>query len=613
MHIWSIKIKTAFSLGLNNILNVVIYRLSLKVGLHKACRLEHSLPKGPYFNKVNLKPKNLETRNDWKLTGSLFGHIFFNLENDIPNWHKNLISNRNLNTPLKKWWKILDFDESVGDIKIIWDLSRMSWLLPFAQRARNGDEFSFKRINQWLSDWCINNPSFYGSNWKCGQEASIRVIHLACATLILNQEKSSREQLLELVYIHLKRIESTISYAIAQDNNHGTSEAAALFIGGSWLLANGYDYGEDFERKGRYYLEERAKRLIGEDGSFSQYSLNYHRLMLDTYSFAEVWRLKMDLPRFSDQLYERLVSATNWLYQIISPKSGHGPNIGANDGSIIIQLTNSEYKDFRPTVQLSMALFNEERAYLEEGLWNLQLQWLDIEGRHKASKVKDYFESSNGGFSFLNKGKARAVFRYPNFKFRPAQSDLLHLDLWIEEKNIFRDAGTYSYNSVPDLSKYFSGVQGHNTIQFDDRDQMIKLSRFLFGGWLKTIQYNPITEITDGLKNKAGYIDNWGSKHIREVSLTSSSCRVIDEVSGFRKKAILRWRLLPGNWEIEKVKNKIFLKNSNYIIDIESSSKIKRFQLVKGWQSDSYLHKKEIKVLEIEIQKKGTIISNLYW
>ena len=79
MHIWFIKIKTAFSLGLYNILNVVIYRLSLKVGLHKACRLQHSLPKGPYFNKVNLKPKNLETRNDWKLTGSLFGHIFFNL------------------------------------------------------------------------------------------------------------------------------------------------------------------------------------------------------------------------------------------------------------------------------------------------------------------------------------------------------------------------------------------------------------------------------------------------------------------------------------------------------------------------------------------------------
>ena len=66
---------------------------------------------------------------------------------------------------------------------------------------------------------------------------------------------------MELVYIHLKRIESTISYAIAQDNNHGTSEAAALFIGGSWLLANGYDYGEDFEERADIILKKEPRDL----------------------------------------------------------------------------------------------------------------------------------------------------------------------------------------------------------------------------------------------------------------------------------------------------------------------------------------------------------------
>ena len=42
-----------------------------------------------------------------------------------------------------------------------------------------------------------------------------------------------------MITLHLVRIAATLPYAIAQDNNHGTSEAAALFIGGAWLDATG--------------------------------------------------------------------------------------------------------------------------------------------------------------------------------------------------------------------------------------------------------------------------------------------------------------------------------------------------------------------------------------
>ena len=75
---------------------------------------------------------------------------------------------------------------------------------------------------------------------------------------------------------HLRRIAPTIRYAIAQDNNHGTSEAAALFIGGTWLALLGEPAGRRWAVRGRRWLEDRAGRLIGVDGSFSQYSLNYH-------------------------------------------------------------------------------------------------------------------------------------------------------------------------------------------------------------------------------------------------------------------------------------------------------------------------------------------------
>src|SRR3546814_4964922 len=78
-----------------------------------------------------------------------------------------------------------------------------------------------------------------------------------------------------------------MSYAVAQANNHATSEAAALFIGGSWLAANGSRAGESLVRRGRQHLEKQVARLVEEDGSFSQYSLNYHRVLLDTLSIVE--------------------------------------------------------------------------------------------------------------------------------------------------------------------------------------------------------------------------------------------------------------------------------------------------------------------------------------
>jgi len=148
--------------------------------------------------------------------------------------------------------------------------------------------------------------------------------------------------LIELVTLHLRRIEPTLSYAIAQNNNHATSEAAALFIGGSWLDKLGHAEGRHWQRTGTRLLDDGARRLIAHDGSFSQYSVNYHRLMLDTLSLSEVWRRCWDLPLFSDEFYSRAASASAWLRTMVDPATGDAPNIGGNDGANLLQLTDAD-------------------------------------------------------------------------------------------------------------------------------------------------------------------------------------------------------------------------------------------------------------------------------
>ncbi len=485
----------------------------------------------------------------------------------------------------------------------------MDWVLALAQRARQGEQAGLDRLNHWLNDWCNANLPYHGPNWKCGQEASLRVMHLAMAAVVLGQTHDTSPALCDLVHTHLQRIAPTVQYAMAQDNNHGTSEAAALFIGGSWLAAHSRSEGEGWRRQGRRWLEDRAARLIGPQGTFSQYSVNYHRVMLDTFAMAEVWRRQLGEPAFSENWYAGAAAATQWLYTMVDPANGDAPNVGANDGARLLQLTDSPYRDHRPTVQLAMALFRKRRAYAQDGPWNDSLRWLGIDVPAEIAEAPGSLMADDGGFAMLRRGPAFALLRFPRFRFRPSQADALHVDFWLDGLNILRDAGTFSYNTDPQWLKYFGGTSGHNTVQFDDRDQMPRLGRFLLGDWLKTSFLEPLSEDVEGITMAAGYRDGQGAMHRRRIRLEASCLRVEDEVSGFREKAVLRWRMAPGPWRLDGAK----VHNGKYTLSVESDAEVARLALVEGFESRHYMEKTSLPVLEVEVRKPCKLVTCFRW
>lgn len=209
-----------------------------------------------------------------------------------------------------------------------------------------------------------------------------------------------------------------------------------------------------------------------------------------------------------------------------------------------------------------------------------------------------------------------AMLRYPRFRFRPSQADALHLDLWVGGDNLLRDAGTYSYNTEQQWIDYFGGTASHNTVQFDDRDQMPRLSRFLFGDWLKTNYLVPLEAGRGLVSFGAGYRDSEGASHRRRVSLSSTQLRVIDEVEGFTHKAVLRWRLMPGEWHLEKTLDGARLTRTEGIaatLKVSTSVQVIRCELVQGWESRHYLEKTGVPVLEIEIQRPGILTTEFDW
>ena len=624
------KASTAIALGLPNIVRAVIYRISVKLGLNPICRLQAAVPGGPFFATPALPPVSAPPVASWQSSALLFGHWPFPVSIGPPDWLANPLNGRRVTQPERAWWQIPDFDTDVGDIKLIWELSRMDWVLAFAQHARNGDSEALHRFNDWLADWCLHNPPYRGPNWKCGQEASIRVMHLAMAAMILGQVQQPTTGLRDLVRLHLQRIAPTVQYAMAQDNNHGTSEAAALFIGGSWLVALGIAEGDRWQQSGRKWLENRAARLIGADGSFSQHSLNYHRVILDTFCMAEVWRKYLDLPAFSALWLTRALAATQWLHHMVNPMNGDGPNVGANDGARFLQLTDTAYRDYRPSVQLGMSLLADQCAYAENGSWNHPLQWLGLPIPKTQALRPGNLVADDGGFAILRRGAAIVMLRYPRFRFRPGQADALHLDLWSDGENLLRDAGSYSYNTAPEWLNYFAGTASHNTVQFDDRDQMPRLSRFLFGDWLKTSFLNPLTEDAQATCFGAGYSDRKRASHHRCVSLADSYLRVRDDVAGFRNSAVLRWRLMPGDWYLERCSDSsLRVQRGNpdgmdrhvgpphneetHVLAVQTTIPIVRCEIVQGWESRHYLEKTPVPVLEIEVKQPGTLTTEYRW
>lgn len=594
------RARTLWGLGPLNLAQVLAYRLALKAGVHPVQRLVGpDIPAGPFFAPSSQSDRPAHPREQWRNEGLSFGCHRYPIGDTPPDWFSDPVSGAGSRTDprvLSNWWSVPDFGEH--DIKLTWELSRFDWALAFAQHVRTGEPSAAIRLERWTADWVHSNPPYRGANWKCAQEASIRLLHLALTARLLASEKLITPAMQALIEAHVRRIRPTLAYARAQDNNHATSEAAALFVAGAWFHLAGLPAGAAWIREGRKLLERAVGRLFADDGSFSQYSVTYHRLALDTLSLAETWRRAARLDPFANRIIQRARAATEWLRAMVDPESGDAPNVGANDGANLLPLTDTDYRDFRPSVQLASALFLNARAY-PPGPWDAQLDWLGVARPTVCSAPPDRMVFDDGGYAVLRHGGSFAVLRYPRFRFRPSQCDALHVDFWSAGSNLLRDGGSYGYNTDASWIDYFNGVRSHNTIEFDDAPQMPRLSRFLLGDWLETEER--------GLEPSgfaAQYRHLLGWTHRRHIAL-SDSLVVTDRIDGFRNSAVLRWRLLPGDWRLDGQGATL----GQHRLTVTADMPIVAMSIERGWESRYYQRRTELPVLEVRFANPGTIVS----
>ena len=492
----------------------------------------------------------------------------------------------------KHWTEIEDYVKESGDIKYVWEKSRFAFLYDFIRYDQTTGENHAQFVLSQILDWIVKNPLNYGPNYKCSQEISLRVLNWIFALYYYKDSPLLTEKRFALImasiYGQMKHVRANINFSrIAVRNNHAITETLTLYIVG--LLFPSFKEAAEWKRSGKKWFEEEILYQIAEDGTYLQYSMNYHRVVVQLLTWA-ICLADKNNERFSEIVYQRAYASVNFLYQCQDEVTGFLPNYGSNDGALFFKLNDNDYRDYRPQLDALHYLLTGENLYdkeYEDRMWYASGWSMN---RTKFSRIRKKYGlvsfEEGGYFLFREKGSFTFI-RCGRYKKRPAQADNLHVDVWYDGENILLDGGSYKYNASDEDLKYFMGTESHNTVMLGAKDQMLKGQRFIWYNWTQACK-------TVMKEEKDCFI------FMGEVkAFTYIGKRII------HRRRIIKWKG-KAIWEIEDtIANKPDVLPVRQLwhtlsenIQISSDGGLQ--QDFSGWYSSYYGYKQDCKQIEIQ-------------
>ncbi len=558
-----------------------------------------------------------------------FSHQF-NQVGFPPNWHKDPLSGIELDS--KKHWSKYSDDADL-DIKFIWEANRFSFVYTIVRAyTATHDEKYAEAFWQLTESWAESNPPNTGPNWMDGQELALRLMAWTFGLYGFTQSPASTPQRLAqltvLIASHAERIYKNTSFAISTHGNHSITEALGLWTTG--LLFPELKHADKYLAFGYISLEREARAQIFSDGTYSMYSLNYHRFILHIYLYAMRLGEISNFP-LSTHLQNLIAKSLEYLSHLIDPQTGQMPVYGSNDGALVLPLNNCDFIDYRPLLQLGWYITKKE-FLLNPGPWDEDIFWLcgvdslssrsipERDKRERVSKeqVREKYPSSfpQGGTYLLHSSNSHALLRCTDFRARPSHADQLHMDLWIHGHNLAVDAGTYLYSGPGVWRNGLAHTSVHNTVTVDNKDQMTMASRFTWMNWSKGRVLKHDKDLWQGEHD--GYRP---VSHRRTVmALEDDHWLVIDDlVANEPHQYTLHWLLSDGEYGIRKPASGFGLwlePSTSKLVDSKFNIQMGLFDgngifslvradanSVRGWRSRYYGHKEPAISVMLEVNQ----------
>lgn len=585
------------------------------------------------YRKANLAVREADRLLDGEL--KYFSHQFHQV-GFPPNWHKDPLSGIELDAA-KHWSQISDDpviaasgkpgeaaptnEETASakpalqrhiDIKYIWEPNRFAFVYTLVRAyAATGDEKYAAAFWRLIEDWAEHNPPNTGPNWMDGQEIALRLMAWTFGFYAFIRSTSATPehiaQFTQLVAAQSERIHANIGYAVSTRSNHTVSEAFGLWMVG--LLFPELKRAETYLSLGKRLLEREAARQIFPDGSYSMYSLNYHRFILHIYLYA-IRLGELNHTPFSNSLYSSVSSSVEYLSRLINPETGEMPVYGSNDGALVLPLNDCDFTDFRPLLQLG-SIVAMGKPMFDSGDWDEDVVWLcgiePLSQRARAPESRARESFPHGGTYLLRNANSRAFIRCTNFKSRPSHADQLHMDLWMRGLNIACDAGTYLYSGEGHWRNGLARTAVHNTVTVDGKDQMTLVSRFTWANWAKGWVLDHTDDFWQGEHD--GYQP---VRHRRTVmALEGDRWLVIDDLKANEPhRYTLHWLL--NDAPFTQNKNSLLLNHEagTYKIQTGLFNGEGKFTILRadlnstyGWRSRYYAHKEPAISLLLEARQ----------
>lgn len=391
-----------------------------------------------------------------------------------------------------------------SDVKTVWELSRMQWLIPCGQAyLLTGEERYAEIAREVIDSWILANPYAMSVNWGVTMEPAMRILvwswlFYACGRSKSWTDEGFRAKFLSSMFLHATFAERFIERGDI-NGNHFTADASALVVAGTF-----FGRGQDANRwlcNGIAELEQEMPRQVSVEGVNFEASVAYHRLVAELFLIAAAYARTAG-HEMSKEFKHRLAAMGHFTAAYVR-KDGSSPLWGDADDARSIPFGPEHVMDHRYLPGL-IGLFLDDMELIDaisappiEAWW-----WFGPEGAKRLPGTQGFLEKSprsiafeKSGYFILRDERVHAFIDAAPIGLAGrgghGHNDILSFELAIDGVTLVSDAGSFVYTADFKERNAFRSGYAHNTPMIDGQEQ----NRFYGPEMLWTLQYDAKPEV----------------------------------------------------------------------------------------------------------------------
>jgi uncharacterized heparinase superfamily protein len=437
----------------------------------------------------------------------------------LPSWHHEPFTGTEL--PLQYCFDVgYRHGASAGEVRLVWELNRLLWLLPpVAQAVLDADESLAATCNGVVDDWMAANPPRRGVNWSAGIEVAHHVVALVTLEQLIGRvlpdedRRRRRMQRLAVMLDWIRRFPSLYSSA----NNHRICELAATVVAG--CSVEGLCSHAELEAVGAE-LETCAVAQHAGDGCNAEQAPHYGAFTLEWLALSSRVADRSGRP-FSSGLLALLHRSAGTL-AALTDKGGHTVRYGDDDDASVLSFVLPPERRLLAVLDLAGLDSTGTLEARAPGLRQLGDCWYTVAS-----------SSDPLGETFL-------VFDHAPLGFGAlaahGHADALSIWLSVGGQPLLIEAGTYLYHAQPEMREWFRSTRAHNTLSVGGLDSSVPAGSF---NWRRDLRAScEIVRIRDEKLYQIeaqhdGYESRLGTRHVRSVQrVAEGRYRIEDCLTG---------------------------------------------------------------------------------